>query len=112
MSASCLSFFCCELSSPTSPWGRCPPVCVATNAVCVAPASKPGILGRWVTDDRRQSMQGQKGSARAEWMPESVDLGTRAEQVLRDVFGYPAFRGEQKEIVTHVAGGGDALVLM
>jgi ATP-dependent DNA helicase RecQ len=32
--------------------------------------------------------------------------------VLREVFGYPAFRGEQKEIVTHVASGGDALVLM
>ena len=45
-------------------------------------------------------------------MPEPVDLGVRAEQVLRDVFGYPAFRGEQKEIVTHVAGGNDALVLM
>jgi len=57
-------------------------------------------------------MQGQKGSARAELMPEPVDLGARAEQVLRDVFGYPAFRGEQKEIVTHIAGGGDALVLM
>jgi ATP-dependent DNA helicase RecQ len=43
---------------------------------------------------------------------ESEDLGSRAEQVLRDVFGYPAFRGEQKEIVTHLSGGGDALVLM
>ena len=32
--------------------------------------------------------------------------------VLRDVFGYPAFRGEQAEIIDHVAGGGDALVLM
>jgi ATP-dependent DNA helicase RecQ len=32
--------------------------------------------------------------------------------ILRDVFGYPAFRGEQAEIITHVAGGGDALVLM
>ena len=42
----------------------------------------------------------------------SDDVGARAEQVLRDVFGYPAFRGEQKEIVTHLADGGDALVLM
>jgi ATP-dependent DNA helicase RecQ len=32
--------------------------------------------------------------------------------VLRDVFGYPAFRGRQAEIIDHVAGGGDALVLM
>jgi ATP-dependent DNA helicase RecQ len=32
--------------------------------------------------------------------------------VLREVFGYPAFRGRQAEIIDHVAGGGDALVLM
>jgi ATP-dependent DNA helicase RecQ len=32
--------------------------------------------------------------------------------VLRRVFGYDAFRGEQQEIVEHVVGGGDALVLM
>ncbi|MDN5857603.1 MAG: DNA helicase RecQ [Pseudonocardia sp.] len=33
-------------------------------------------------------------------------------EVLRRVFGYDAFRGEQAEIVEHVTGGGDALVLM
>ena len=33
-------------------------------------------------------------------------------QLLRTVFGHPAFRGAQEDIVTHVAGGGDALVLM
>ncbi|MBA4444706.1 DEAD/DEAH box helicase, partial [Cylindrospermopsis raciborskii CS-506_C] len=33
-------------------------------------------------------------------------------QVLHEVFGYGAFRGQQAEIVEHVAGGGDALVLM
>ena len=32
--------------------------------------------------------------------------------ILNDVFGYPRFRGNQGEIVSHVAGGGDALVLM
>jgi ATP-dependent DNA helicase RecQ len=32
--------------------------------------------------------------------------------ILQEVFGYPAFRGRQAEIVEHVAGGGDALVLM
>ena len=36
----------------------------------------------------------------------------RALDLLRDVFGFPAFRGAQAEIVAHVAGGGDALVLM
>lgn len=33
-------------------------------------------------------------------------------QVLRQVFGYGAFRGPQQEIVDHVVGGGSALVLM
>ena len=32
--------------------------------------------------------------------------------VLRRVFGYDAFRGNQQEIIDHVVGGGDALVLM
>src|ERR1039457_4631309 len=35
-----------------------------------------------------------------------------ARQILNDVFGYSAFRGEQQAIVEHVAAGGDALVLM
>ena len=35
-----------------------------------------------------------------------------AADVLREVFGYDAFRDMQGEIVRHVAGGGDALVLM
>ena len=33
-------------------------------------------------------------------------------QILRDIFGYPAFRGPQQAIVEHVIAGGDALVLM
>ena len=33
-------------------------------------------------------------------------------QVLRSVFGHPGFRGAQEAIVGHLAGGGDALVLM
>ncbi|NNM68385.1 MAG: DNA helicase RecQ [Gallionella sp.] len=32
--------------------------------------------------------------------------------VLRNVFGYPSFRGAQAEIIDHVVGGCDALVLM
>ncbi len=35
-----------------------------------------------------------------------------AVQVLRRVFGYDSFRGEQQEIIEHVLAGGDALVLM
>ncbi len=34
------------------------------------------------------------------------------QQVLHEVFGYPAFRGAQQDIVGHVVAGGDALVLM
>ncbi len=33
-------------------------------------------------------------------------------EVLRTVWGYPAFRGLQEEVIHHVLGGGDALVLM
>jgi len=32
--------------------------------------------------------------------------------ILRQVFGYPEFRGPQAEIIEHLSGGGDALVLM
>ncbi len=32
--------------------------------------------------------------------------------VLNRIFGYDAFRGNQQEIIEHVIGGGDALVLM
>ena len=32
--------------------------------------------------------------------------------ILRQVFGYPAFRGPQADIIDHLTGGGDALVLM
>src|SRR5580693_9179523 len=37
---------------------------------------------------------------------------TRAATILRDVFGYDSFRGQQEDVITHVIGGGDALVLM
>ncbi|MGE0582944.1 MAG: DNA helicase RecQ [Steroidobacteraceae bacterium] len=41
-----------------------------------------------------------------------TDLPTRAARLLQDVFGYSSFRPDQADIVTHVASGGDALVLM
>ncbi|MBY4899348.1 DNA helicase RecQ [Cupriavidus sp. AU9028] len=37
---------------------------------------------------------------------------SQALNVLKDVFGYHAFRGRQAEIIEHVAEGGDCLVLM
>jgi ATP-dependent DNA helicase RecQ len=39
-------------------------------------------------------------------------LDSPALEVLHRVFGYPAFRGQQQDIIEHVIGGGDALVLM
>ncbi|MFF2524394.1 DNA helicase RecQ [Streptomyces liangshanensis] len=45
--------------------------------------------------------------------PEISDAGTSdALRVLHRVFGYDSFRGSQQEIIDHVVGGGDALVLM
>src|SRR5215218_5775555 len=43
---------------------------------------------------------------------QSVERATDAAQVLREVFGYERFRGLQADIVGHVVGAGDALVLM
>lgn len=37
---------------------------------------------------------------------------SRALTLLNETFGYPAFRGNQAEIIEHVIAGGDALVLM
>src|SRR5688500_11402563 len=34
------------------------------------------------------------------------------QQLLKTVFGHPAFRGAQEDIVAYVTAGGDALVLM
>src|SRR5690606_17754987 len=39
-------------------------------------------------------------------------MSSSALRVLKDVFGYDAFRGHQAAIVERVAEGGDALVLM
>ena len=36
----------------------------------------------------------------------------RRTHILQEVFGYGAFRGPQQDIIEHVVGGGDALVLM
>ena len=39
-------------------------------------------------------------------------MSPSALDILRRVFGYPAFRGDQAEVVDHLVSGGDALVLM
>jgi ATP-dependent DNA helicase RecQ len=45
-------------------------------------------------------------------MTAETSMLERARGILREVFGYAEFRGEQAAVVTRVAGGGDALVLM
>ena len=46
-------------------------------------------------------------------MPDgNFSAGAAPLDVLRQVFGFPAFRGLQQEVVEHIVGGGDALVLM
>ncbi len=42
----------------------------------------------------------------------SDHVGQQPADVLHRVFGYRDFRGNQREIIDHVIGGGDALVLM
>jgi len=49
------------------------------------------------------------GSPRVAAVP---DGPKRAATVLHRVFGFDSFRGRQEEIIGHVVGGGDALVLM
>ncbi|MBW4052537.1 MAG: DNA helicase RecQ [Proteobacteria bacterium] len=41
-----------------------------------------------------------------------MDVEDAAGRILREVFGYPQFRGEQRQIIAHLMAGGDALVLM
>src|SRR6185437_12141030 len=42
----------------------------------------------------------------------AVDAPQSPLAMLRRVFGYPSFRGQQEAIVEHVVAGGDAVVLM
>jgi len=39
-------------------------------------------------------------------------LGDAAAEVLRRVYGYDSFRGQQQEIIEHICAGGDAVALM
>jgi ATP-dependent DNA helicase RecQ len=41
-----------------------------------------------------------------------MDVEDEASRILREVFGYSQFRGEQRQIIAHVIRGEDALVLM
>jgi ATP-dependent DNA helicase RecQ len=41
-----------------------------------------------------------------------MDAEDEANRILREVFGYAHFRGEQRQVIAHLLDGGDALVLM
>ena len=43
---------------------------------------------------------------------DATTAASSALEVLSRTFGFPSFRGAQEQIIGHVAGGGDALVLM
>src|ERR687888_1763477 len=48
-------------------------------------------------------------------MPDFVTHRSEARtplEVLREVFGFDSFRGQQREIIEHVVAGGDTVVLM
>src|SRR6267378_2625435 len=67
----------------------------------------------------RASPPGQSGSATRGCCPGAAmpsvtpqTVNKQALAVVNEVFGYPEFRGHQAAVIEHVAGGGDALVLM
>ncbi len=41
-----------------------------------------------------------------------AEISDAAAEVLRRVFGYDSFRGQQREIIEHLCGGGDVIALM
>jgi len=51
-------------------------------------------------------------TASAPVTPRAEHTGKDARAVLKEVFGYDDFRGDQADIVAHVIAGGDAVVLM
>src|ERR1700726_4416445 len=51
-------------------------------------------------------------SAMTSARPHEPEIGADALSLLNSVFGLPGFRGAQEEIVRHVTGGGNCLVLM
>ena len=45
-------------------------------------------------------------------MTQNCNPDSQALEILRTVFGYDSFRGQQQEVIDNLLLGGDALVLM
>ena len=60
------------------------------------------------TDSPKRTFDGSQAAR----TPMTDSVATRARKVLKDVFGYEAFREPQEEVVEHVCEGGDAFVLL
>ncbi|MEV8339376.1 DNA helicase RecQ [Leucobacter sp. NPDC077196] len=66
-------------------------------------------------DEMRARVGDSRGATAASRVVENAPgphVGGDPRQVLAEVFGYDAFRGEQEDIIQQVVGGGDAVVLM
>ncbi|MFJ1750375.1 DNA helicase RecQ [Streptomyces sp. NPDC088116] len=74
-----------------------------------APDSDTGLDTR---PDVRPEAPSETAAATGSEAPPGGSEASEALSVLRRVFGYDSFRGSQQEIIEHVVGGGDALVLM
>nr|WSZ95140.1 DNA helicase RecQ [Streptomyces sp. NBC_00857] len=75
-----------------------------------APDSDTGLDTR--PDARPEAPSETAAATGSEAGSEAPPGASEALGVLRRVFGYDSFRGSQQEIIEHVVGGGDALVLM
>lgn len=74
--------------------------------------ARPGGTGPG-PDDRSAAAHGDPAAARPVERPaHDATTGRAPLEVLQQVWGYDAFRGEQADIIDTVVGGGDALVLM
>src|SRR5689334_11554106 len=68
-----------------------------------AARQSPMLLPEWRRKHHTESPAAMNDST-------TTSIGTKALVTLRDVFGYPAFRDAQADIVEHITNGGDALV--
>ncbi|SDQ20306.1 DNA helicase RecQ [Leucobacter chromiiresistens] len=84
---------------PGEAWGAPPPDAARVTAQAASGAPAPQVSQAAPATGAGSSAAG-------------PHVGRDPREVLAEVFGYDAFRGEQEEIIRQVIGGGDAVVLM